>query len=96
MKVVLGYTGFPGYYGIDEEESEMVLPFWYLLEEALLDADYVGDPEGELWSMAKMIYLELVKVLKRKVTWPAESNWAKGVSSLSFSSGMGVYAPDAV
>ncbi|KAF8598080.1 ARM repeat-containing protein [Ceratobasidium sp. AG-I] len=77
MKVVLGYTGFPGYYGIDEEESEMVLPFWYLLEEALLDADYVGDPEGELWGMAKMIYLELVKVLKRKVTWPGEITWAK-------------------
>jgi hypothetical protein len=58
----------------------MVLPFWYLLEEALLDAEYVGDPQGELWSMAKMIYLELVKVLKRKVTWPADtSGWAKGV-----------------
>jgi hypothetical protein len=56
----------------------MVLPFWYLLEEALLDADYVGDPQGELWGMAKIIYLELVKVLKRKVTWPAEAGWAKG------------------
>lgn len=57
----------------------MVLPFWYLLEEALLDAEYVGDPQGELWGMAKMIYLELVKVLKRKVTWPADiSGWAKG------------------
>ncbi|KAG9119599.1 hypothetical protein FRC07_005313 [Ceratobasidium sp. 392] len=78
IKVALGYTGFPGWYGADEEESEMVLPFWYLLEEALLDAEYVGDPQGELWSMAKMIYLELVKVLKRKVTWPADtSGWAK-------------------
>ncbi|KAG9095471.1 hypothetical protein FRC06_009767 [Ceratobasidium sp. 370] len=78
IKVALGYTGFPGWYGADEEESEMVLPFWYLLEEALLDAEYVGDPQGELWGMAKMIYLELVKVLKRKVTWPADtSGWAK-------------------
>ena len=25
MKVALGYTGFPGYYGIDEEESEVCL-----------------------------------------------------------------------
>ncbi|QRV85310.1 Myb protein 1A [Ceratobasidium sp. AG-Ba] len=78
IKVALGYTGFPGWYGADEDESEMVLPFWYLLEEALLDADYVGDPQGELWGTAKMIYLELVKVLKRKVTWPADvSGWAK-------------------
>ena len=57
----------------------MVLPFWYLLEEALLDADYVADQNGELWGTAKMIYLELVNVLKRKVTWPAEAGWAKGV-----------------
>ncbi|CUA76173.1 Myb-binding protein 1A [Homo sapiens] [Rhizoctonia solani] len=77
MKVALGYTGFPGWYGVDEEESEMVLPFWYLLEEALLDADYVGDQNGELWGTAKMIYLELVKILQRKVTWPVEAGWAK-------------------
>ncbi|KAG8710072.1 hypothetical protein FRC11_004913, partial [Ceratobasidium sp. 423] len=77
MKVALGYTGFPGWYGVDEEESEMVLPFWYLLEEALLDAEYIGDQNGELWGTAKMIYLELVNVLKRKVTWPAEAGWAK-------------------
>ncbi|CAE6366671.1 unnamed protein product, partial [Rhizoctonia solani] len=77
MEVALGYTGFPGWYGIDEEESEMVLPFWYLLEEALLDADYVGDQNGELWGVAKAIYLQLVRILQRKVTWPAEPGWAK-------------------
>lgn len=66
---------------VDTDECfgrQMVLPFWYLLEEALLDAEYVGDPQGELWNMAKMIYLELVKILKRKVTWPAEAGWPKG------------------
>jgi hypothetical protein len=57
----------------------MVLPFWYLLEEALLDADYVGDQNGELWGVAKAIYLQLVRILQRKVTWPAEPGWAKGV-----------------
>ncbi|CAE6434915.1 unnamed protein product [Rhizoctonia solani] len=77
MKVALGYTGFPGWYGVDEEESEMVLPFWYLLEEALLDAEYVGDQNGELWGTAKAIYLQLVNILKHKVTWPAEPGWAK-------------------
>ncbi|CAE6368411.1 unnamed protein product [Rhizoctonia solani] len=77
MEVALGYTGFPGWYGVDEEESEMVLPFWYLLEEALLDADYVGDQNGELWGVAKAIYLQLVRILQRKVTWPAEPGWAK-------------------
>ncbi|KAF8742077.1 ARM repeat-containing protein, partial [Rhizoctonia solani] len=77
MEVALGYTGFPGWYGVDEEESEMVLPFWYLLEEALLDADYVGDQNGELWGVAKAIYLQLVRILQRKVTWPAEPGWPK-------------------
>jgi hypothetical protein len=27
MKVALGYTGFPGWYGMDEEESEVGLLF---------------------------------------------------------------------
>ena len=33
----------PGYYGVDEEESEMTLSFWYLLQESLWSVDYVED-----------------------------------------------------
>ena len=38
LRLLLGFQSFPGYYGVDEEESELVLPFWYLLQEALWDA----------------------------------------------------------
>lgn len=32
IKVVLGYTGFPGWYGADEDESEVRSDFTYILE----------------------------------------------------------------
>ena len=31
----MAYTGMPGYYGVDEEQSEMTLGFWYLFQESL-------------------------------------------------------------
>jgi hypothetical protein len=37
----------PGYYGADEEESEMTLGFWYLFQEALWSVDYHFDVEDE-------------------------------------------------
>lgn len=81
---MLGYTGFPGWFGVDEEDSESCLAFWYLLQESLWSADYVSDvdpdelekkrlteetEEGKM-RIAEEIYTELVTILKRKVTWP--------------------------
>lgn len=43
VRLVMTYTSLPGYYGVDEEESEMMLSFWYLLQEALWSVDYGGD-----------------------------------------------------
>jgi hypothetical protein len=40
LKLLLAYTALPGYYGADEEESEMTLGFWYLFQEALWSVDY--------------------------------------------------------
>lgn len=48
LRLLLAYTGLPGYYGVDEEESEMTLGFWYLLQEALWSTDfYFGDGDGD-------------------------------------------------
>jgi hypothetical protein len=123
LRTMLLYTGFPGWYGINEEESEMTLGFWYLLQESLWEVgDATGDGEGDEWinsinaesgralddalkkfnteggrldggmveddeytpatllqvkeqkddgmALARMLFGEVVGVLKRKVTWP--------------------------
>ena len=46
LKLLLAYTSIPGYYGPDEEESEMTLGFWYLFQEALWSVDYSNEDEG--------------------------------------------------
>ncbi|KAF9456910.1 armadillo-type protein [Collybia nuda] len=89
LRILLAYTGLPGYYGVDEEESEMTLSFWYLFQEALWSNDAVesGDdntPEpgagqqNEQVAMAKAVYSELVQILRRKVAFPSKgSAWSK-------------------
>ncbi|THH27012.1 hypothetical protein EUX98_g7175 [Antrodiella citrinella] len=92
LKLLMGYTSLPGFYGADEDESEMTLGFWYLFQEALwASSDHESDPEPdendfvekkekEQWLVAKAVYTELVKVLRRKVVWPSASiqqTWAK-------------------
>ncbi|TDL27101.1 ARM repeat-containing protein [Rickenella mellea] len=83
LKLILSYTALPGYYGIDEEESEMTLSFWYLLQEAMWSVDFVTDrthTTENQWVVANGLYTELVATLKRKVTWPNQtqlSSWNK-------------------
>ncbi|TFK73053.1 ARM repeat-containing protein [Pluteus cervinus] len=92
LKMMLAYTGMPGSYGVDEEESDITLGFWYLFQEALWSTDFdlgeeeVQDPgekpllnkENEAITIAKAAYTELVQVLRRKVTFPgAGSGWTK-------------------
>ncbi|EJD43963.1 ARM repeat-containing protein [Auricularia subglabra TFB-10046 SS5] len=68
LRLVLGYQALPGYFGADEDESELVLPFWYLLQEALWNAD---TPEGgPHWEIAQQLYAEVVTILRKKATWP--------------------------
>ncbi|KAF8158995.1 hypothetical protein BJ912DRAFT_1069769 [Pholiota molesta] len=47
LQLLLVYTGLPGYYGVDEDESEMTLGFWYLFQEALWSTDFFVEEEGE-------------------------------------------------
>lgn len=95
LRLLLAYTGLPGYYGVDEEESEMTLGFWYLFQEALWSTDFYipepgeesanveqgsADSQSSQVAMAKAVYSELVQVLRRKVAFPAKgSGWSKGL-----------------
>jgi hypothetical protein len=91
----MSYTTLPGFYGQDEEESEMTLGFWFLLQEALWSTDYHfeeldedvprPDTDGAPWEMARAVYTELVCGLRKKVMWPdrnLQKAWTKGVLSV--------------
>uniref|UniRef100_A0A0W0G8H2 Uncharacterized protein n=1 Tax=Moniliophthora roreri TaxID=221103 RepID=A0A0W0G8H2_MONRR len=85
LKLLLAYTGFPGYYGVDEDVSEMTLGFWYLLQEALWNNDFYieegGEPSladqqtsGDQTTVARELYVEVVRVLRRKIKYPGPGN----------------------
>ncbi|KAL0571967.1 hypothetical protein V5O48_009993 [Marasmius crinis-equi] len=101
LKLLLAYTGFPGYYGVDEDVSEMTLGFWYMLQEALWNNDFYIEDGGEpsiadqqssadQTAVAKELYVEVVKVLRRKIRYPGPGNgWSKGIAeTLAISSSM--------
>lgn len=83
LRLVLSFTALPGSYGVDEEESERMLGFWYLLQEALWAVEFPPESEAarekEMWALAKAVYAELVAVLRTKVRWPTPpTGWTKG------------------
>jgi hypothetical protein len=83
LRLVLSFSGLPGSYGVDEEESERMLGFWYLFQEAMWTVEFPPESEAsrekEMWALAKAVYAELVAVLRNKVRWPTPpSGWAKG------------------
>ncbi|EIN05146.1 ARM repeat-containing protein [Punctularia strigosozonata HHB-11173 SS5] len=47
LRSLLSYTSLPGYYGVDEEDSESTLGFWYLFQETLWSVEYDFDAEQE-------------------------------------------------
>ncbi|THV01907.1 ARM repeat-containing protein [Dendrothele bispora CBS 962.96] len=74
LRLLLRFTGFPGYYGVDEEVSETTLGFWYMLQEALWDNSEMGDQAA----VAKALYVELVKLLRDKIRFPGPGHgWSK-------------------
>ncbi|KAI0033743.1 armadillo-type protein [Vararia minispora EC-137] len=85
MRLMLSFTSLPGYYGVDEEESEMTLGFWYTFQEALWSAEVseedrsYQESENGMMEVSKAIYSELATVLRTKVRWPSEKiRWPKG------------------
>lgn len=93
LRQLMAYTALPGFYGVDEEESEMTLGFWYLFQEALWGGDLEYDSDADIpstnkrdggqMSVAKAVYSELVKALQRKSTWPEKNvlqTWPRGES----------------
>ena len=55
---MLIYTGFPGYYGVDEDDSEATLGFWYLLQESLWEVVESGNDDEDALDWAAMVNAE--------------------------------------
>ncbi|KIO27349.1 hypothetical protein M407DRAFT_73314 [Tulasnella calospora MUT 4182] len=81
LKVLLGFTGFPGWYGIDEDESEMTLQFWSALQDSIIDSEFSDEDSTAKQASIKALDLELVLTLVRKARWPTVEEgfrtWAK-------------------
>ena len=80
---ILSFTALPGSYGVEEEESERSLGFWYLLQEALWEVEFPPETEvtheKEMWVLPKAVYAELVAALRTMVRWPLPTTgWEKG------------------
>jgi len=89
LHLMLSLTALPGSYGIDEEDSERTLGFWYLLQESLWAVEFPPESEAtrekEMWALAKAVYAELVAALRTKVRWPPPpTGWAKGARIPSY------------
>jgi hypothetical protein len=89
LHLMLSLTALPGSYGIDEEDSERTLGFWYLLQESLWAVEFPPESEAtrekEMWAFAKAVYAELVAALRTKVRWPPPpTGWAKGARIPSY------------
>lgn len=104
LRLLLAYTSLPGHFGVDEEESDLTLGFWYLFQEALWNIDLDEDEEEQTapgriivpssstaelevneqqqMNIAKVVYAEAVRILRRKAVWPDRMtlrSWSKGV-----------------
>ncbi|KAJ7600482.1 armadillo-type protein [Mycena floridula] len=83
LRLMLIYTGFPGYFGIDEEVSERAHGFWYHFQEALWSEDDSDDGTMPLDletrnTVTKGLYVEVVVALRRKVMYPPPAHgWSK-------------------
>ena len=87
LHILLSLSSFPGYFGVDEEISDLCLSFWYLFQEALWNADdSTTKPvsnEDEKQAVVKRLYVRVVKALRGKAMWPSPGHsWSKGMPVL--------------
>ncbi|AFR92571.1 hypothetical protein C343_00448 [Cryptococcus neoformans C23] len=80
LAMVLRITGWKGIAGVEENISELTLPIYSLLQEALMDSDLFQAPHEThpAWLIAKQFFAELVSVTRRKVRWPGEGEVPQG------------------
>lgn len=84
LGTVLRITNWSGSGGVDENVSELTLPIYPLIQEAIMDSDafasdHATSPE---WALAKGFFQQLVDVTRRKVRWPGNGEDASSLGGL--------------
>ncbi|WVF66636.1 hypothetical protein IAT40_001376 [Kwoniella sp. CBS 6097] len=84
LGVILRLTGLQGIGGVEENISELTLPIYPLLQEAVMDSNIFQAPHetSEDWAVAKGFFRELVEVTRRKVRWPGEGDSGGSIGGL--------------
>ncbi|KAG2172850.1 hypothetical protein INT43_000200, partial [Umbelopsis isabellina] len=90
LQLIMRLTGYPGYFGADQEVGEITLNFWYVLQETIADlgilpldkrlqhAEYADNSHENIFAA----YKQLVFVLRDKAMVPPDheyNNWSKDV-----------------
>ncbi|WVR03182.1 hypothetical protein IAU60_000173 [Kwoniella sp. DSM 27419] len=84
LGVILRITGWQGLGNVEENVSELTLPIYPLLQEAVMDSEMFSAPHetSEEWAVAKGFFRELVEVTRRKVRWPGEGDQGGSLGGL--------------
>ncbi|CED84264.1 Nuclear transport receptor LGL2 (importin beta superfamily) [Phaffia rhodozyma] len=82
FSLMLGFSGFEGSYGVDEEVSEIPLGFWSLFQESITASPHIetadSDSPATEWTIAKQIFAELFQKLRLKCMLPSGGGgWMK-------------------
>ncbi|KAH8553571.1 armadillo-type protein [Umbelopsis sp. PMI_123] len=91
LELIMNLTTFPGYFGEDQEISEIPLNFWYVLQETLADKDWLpvtadkhkvrdGMTNEVVWldknfENTFVVYRQLVLALRDKAMLPPEAEF---------------------
>jgi hypothetical protein len=90
LQLIMRLTGYPGYFGADQEVGEITLNFWYVLQETIADLGLLPldkrpnhDLEYDANSQETIsaAYKQLVFVLRDKAMIPPDheyNSWSKG------------------
>ena len=84
LALVLRITNWQGIGGVEENVSELTLPMYPLLQEAVFDSEVFSEPheESENWAVVKGFFRELVRVTQSKVRWPGNGDDAHSLGGL--------------
>ncbi|RXK39632.1 hypothetical protein M231_03134 [Tremella mesenterica] len=84
LGVVLRLTAWKGTGNVDEHMSELTLPIYPLIQEAIMDSDAFSAPydSAPTWGVARQFFRELVSTIRTKVRWPGMGESTDGLGGL--------------
>lgn len=80
LEIMLSLTNYPGYFGVDQDISEIPLNFWYLLQESFYDEGLLNENDEnskDARELAFGVFGQLVEILRSKSEFPSDQEWVK-------------------